>query len=360
MPQRSFAVNVEQNIYQNALNRAQSEGKHLEGVLADFVSRYAGDGGLAQTTTYVVKPGDTLTRIARQFYGDPYKYPLIQRANSIDDAGRIWVGQVLTIPGVGGGTAGPITPQPMPQPQPIPQPQPAPQPTPQPTPAPQPQPSPQPQQPQPSPGSSSSEPANPSFMNGDFDEFQPRIWEGEPRSWRGFPEQIGKYWEMKIISAVKKKRVRFFSSPEWGRVAQALYGGGGLNYAYGGGNSQVIVSQYGYDLVFRQRLKARPGQRYRFTGLVVTFYKGSGHAATPDKIYKQMGIDPTGGSDHESPNIVWSDLESRDHAWITHTVEAVAQSEAITIFIRIENAEKNVGQTDVNLVYLDKCKLEAI
>jgi LysM repeat protein len=58
---------------------------------------------LPATSTYTVKSGDTLTKIARTVYGDPYKYPLIQQANSIDSAGHIWVGQVLSIPALSEG-----------------------------------------------------------------------------------------------------------------------------------------------------------------------------------------------------------------------------------------------------------------
>jgi hypothetical protein len=51
--------------------------------------------------TYVVKAGDSLSRIAKGFYGDPNRWPDIYAANKVvigPDPNRIFPGQVLTIP----------------------------------------------------------------------------------------------------------------------------------------------------------------------------------------------------------------------------------------------------------------------
>lgn len=70
-------------------------------------------------TSYTVQPGDTLGRIARRFYGDPGRYPLIVSANRISDPDKLAVGQQLVIPDAdlaarafGGG--GPATDPPLP------------------------------------------------------------------------------------------------------------------------------------------------------------------------------------------------------------------------------------------------------
>lgn len=49
-------------------------------------------------TRYTVKRGDTLGKIARKFYGDARKFPLIVSANDITNPNRLKVGQVLIIP----------------------------------------------------------------------------------------------------------------------------------------------------------------------------------------------------------------------------------------------------------------------
>lgn len=49
---------------------------------------------------HTVVSGDTLSKIARTFYGDPMKYPLIFEANKplLSDPDKIYPGQVLRIP----------------------------------------------------------------------------------------------------------------------------------------------------------------------------------------------------------------------------------------------------------------------
>jgi nucleoid-associated protein YgaU len=56
----------------------------------------AGQGG----QTYTVKSGDNLSKISKQFYGDPNEYMRIFYANrdKLNDPDKIQVGQQLTIP----------------------------------------------------------------------------------------------------------------------------------------------------------------------------------------------------------------------------------------------------------------------
>lgn len=53
-----------------------------------------------QSKFYEIKSGDNLSKIARQFYGDANKYPLIFEANRevIKDPDKIYPGQVIRIP----------------------------------------------------------------------------------------------------------------------------------------------------------------------------------------------------------------------------------------------------------------------
>ena len=56
------------------------------------------DDEVGEGERYTVKSGDTLTKIAQQFYGDPRKFDLIVDANNIDSATGLRVGQELVIP----------------------------------------------------------------------------------------------------------------------------------------------------------------------------------------------------------------------------------------------------------------------
>jgi len=104
MATRSVQVNLDDSIFQTANNRASGEGKSLDQVVAEFLQQYAEGASAGIMTTHTVQRGDTLGRIAAKFYGDPRKYPIIQRANNISNPNRIWIGQVLVIPAAEGST----------------------------------------------------------------------------------------------------------------------------------------------------------------------------------------------------------------------------------------------------------------
>jgi nucleoid-associated protein YgaU len=57
-------------------------------------------GGEAESKFYTVKSGDTLSRIAKEFYGEASKYPQIFEANKpmLKDPDKIYPGQMLRIP----------------------------------------------------------------------------------------------------------------------------------------------------------------------------------------------------------------------------------------------------------------------
>jgi N-acetylmuramoyl-L-alanine amidase len=100
MPFRNIQVDVDDAVFQTALNRATRESKAIGQVIGEFLKQYADGASTGAPTTYTVQSGDTLGKIATKVYGDAHKYPLIQRANNITDPSRIWVGQVLLVPPV--------------------------------------------------------------------------------------------------------------------------------------------------------------------------------------------------------------------------------------------------------------------
>ncbi len=47
---------------------------------------------------YTIKPGDTLSKISKHFYGDAGKYMKIAQANNIADSNKIQAGATIVIP----------------------------------------------------------------------------------------------------------------------------------------------------------------------------------------------------------------------------------------------------------------------
>ncbi len=58
------------------------------------------DQSAPEAQYYTVVSGDTLSKISKQYYGDPNKYPRIFEANKpmLSDPNKIYPGQVLRIP----------------------------------------------------------------------------------------------------------------------------------------------------------------------------------------------------------------------------------------------------------------------
>lgn len=229
------------------------------------------------------------------------------------------------------------------------------QPTPEPAPPSEPTPAPEPSTP-PAPGG----PVNPTLLNGSFDDYQPWIRDGETMSWiePQFPERYGAHWTLVIISETER-RCHLMDSETFGKFTQKFFGGWGRDYHIHGRHSQVVTSRSAFDLVLMQTVAAEPGREYTFSGNVVTFYKGTDNPPTHGKIFKTLGIDPAGARDYSSPGGVWGERDGQDHEWRHPSVRARAQAEAITVFIRLENLEYDVGITELNIIHLDDFKLES-
>jgi nucleoid-associated protein YgaU len=96
-----------------AANKVWDEIKRINPKLDDIVANFpvdpsitaawrstSGDAELSGARTYKVKPGDTLSKIAKQFYGNPGEYMKIFNANkdTLKDPNQVPVGQELKIP----------------------------------------------------------------------------------------------------------------------------------------------------------------------------------------------------------------------------------------------------------------------
>ncbi|MGH8495371.1 MAG: peptidoglycan-binding protein LysM [Gammaproteobacteria bacterium] len=74
--------------------------KGVKEVKADGVKAPAQGGKAEKVEYYTIRQGDTLSKIAKQYYGDAQDYPQIFDANRevIEDPDKIFVGQKIRIP----------------------------------------------------------------------------------------------------------------------------------------------------------------------------------------------------------------------------------------------------------------------
>src|SRR5215831_17163178 len=88
----------------DAANKVWDEIKRINPQLDDIAPDFRVDPSLQQASqagrTYKVKPGDTLSKISKDFYGSPHDYMRIYEANKdqLSDPDKIQVGQELKIP----------------------------------------------------------------------------------------------------------------------------------------------------------------------------------------------------------------------------------------------------------------------
>jgi len=117
---------IDADLFERASAKAASEQKTLDAVLASLIKDWVGTWQPPAPSpvppsptpspgyqTYVVKSGDTLSAIAKRFYGDPNKYPIIAQFNGIADPRRIYPAMTLKIPELVSVPL-PVTPPPSP------------------------------------------------------------------------------------------------------------------------------------------------------------------------------------------------------------------------------------------------------
>ena len=71
-----------------------------EGIAGGAGMEGAAGGAGKESRTYIVQSGDTLSKIAKEYYGDANRYMDIYNANTdqLSDPNKIQVGQELIIP----------------------------------------------------------------------------------------------------------------------------------------------------------------------------------------------------------------------------------------------------------------------
>jgi hypothetical protein len=190
--------------------------------------------------------------------------------------------------------------------------------------------------------------------NGNFDFFSVI-----DRSWNGFDEKVGTGWTYFYIDpGTREDKLHWFSSTDF----TAAFNPGGDPYELEGanGSAQTMWSAYEYDAGIYQRVTGLTvGTAYGFDVPFTTFWRGPGYPDSDGIMKKQVGIDPTGGTDPNSADVIWSDVDSDDKKWVYMDLAARAESDAMTFYVRVQAPENDsFNHVDLDMVYIDAAKVD--
>lgn len=180
------------------------------------------------------------------------------------------------------------------------------------------------------------------------------------RVWQGQSEQIAGGWTPFYIPGNTYDGDDDASKLRWMSSAQFAAAFGGIDYKLEGNQSQNMWSSYEFDGgVYQQISGLTPGQAYSFDIGIVTFWRGPGYPDSNGIMFRQVGIDPYGGTDPTSSNIIWSETNADDKAWVYMDVAAAAQANTITVFAKVQAPENSsFNHTDLDIVYFDAAHVE--
>lgn len=117
-----------------------------------------------------------------------------------------------------------------------------------------------------------------------------------------------------------------------------------------------------FDIAIHQQVSVTVGGVYSLSGWLLSLCGGSAVPSDcPPDVYiaKMLGIDPTGGTDPTSEDVVW--IENRHNfwengkkvGWQQMSVSAMAQADTITIFARVQSPQRWHG----NHAFIDALSL---
>ena len=145
--------------------------------------------------------------------------------------------------------------------------------------------------------------------------------------------------------------------PEW---REANCGPVCANRIHSGDNAQKYFT---FDSVhdagmYQQVSGITPGTQLRFSIYLQAWSTNSNYGPSDfvQHMGMRVGIDPFGGTDGFSPNVIWSDSFDTFDAWGLYTVEAAARSGTVTVFTR----SSPLYGSQHNDIYLDDASLVAV
>ncbi len=185
-------------------------------------------------------------------------------------------------------------------------------------------------------------------------------FEGDYFAWNGIPEvQVAHEWTPWWVE--DPNRDPRWNRPEWKRAQAAFF----PNRVRSGASSQQWFTFYAshYGGMYQQVFNVTPGQTYRFSVWVQVWSSLEDNAlesVSPANPRLQVGIEPNGiavpGLAWPPGSVIWSFEAPMDQAidgWAYMSVDAVAQNETITVYLRTSPDFANKH----NDIYIDDAQL---
>ncbi len=124
-----------------------------------------------------------------------------------------------------------------------------------------------------------------------------------------------------------------------------------------GADAQLFWSTKPYDAgIYQQVSGLTPGENYGLQIGILQVYANT-TSKTDNKMFRSVGIDPTGGTDPSSSNVIWGPEEGKDVDWFYPGVGAEAISSTMTVFVRVRSTD-DAPTFEENLVWVDDAFLD--
>jgi len=158
--------------------------------------------------------------------------------------------------------------------------------------------------------------------------------------YNGHPLQVAQNWTAFTKSGAIPK---YMTNDQWATMT------GGAAEHLEGDHSQMYWETGAFEAGIYQQVSVTAGTDYAAQAKILSIWKTSA-SRDDDKMLKQVGIDPHGGTDPDSPDIVWGPAEGADVKWESVRTSATAISSTITLFILVTNTE---ASPHPNQVFVD-------
>ncbi len=169
--------------------------------------------------------------------------------------------------------------------------------------------------------------------------------------------QVAEHWERFLVEAEEPNRIRYFTSCDWNRFNK---GPAGFCEKRDQAEAQVIwtSSSNPFDAgMYQQVTGLTIEQAYGFQVATLQVFESTTDRQD-GKMKRKLGLDPFGGTDPESENVIWSPIDTIDTIWFAGSIGAKAMSTTMTVFIRFESSGDQKVSFSSTQIWIDDAYLD--